>query len=195
MIEKLRNLPFLFAAAIFCAASLTAVGQTAEFTISGGNDNLTNKDIGSGYSLDSGAQIAFRLTLNTGRWIGHEGGYAYNRSHLKQSGTDLGGMAIHQGFYDFLFYLTPEGNMVRPFACGGAQFANFVPPGASVTQGGVQGGNKFGFNYGGGLKFWVNKKWIIRLDFRQYSEGKPFDLGGSGQIKQNVASIGFGIGI
>jgi opacity protein-like surface antigen len=195
MIETYRTARLFFAAAFLCAASSAAFAQSAEFTISGGNDNLTNKDIGSGYSLDSGAHIAFRLTLNTGRWIGHEGGYAYNRSHLKFQGEDLGGMAIHQGFYDFVFYLTPEGSMVRPFACGGAQFANFVPPGASVSQGGVQGGNKFGPNYGGGLKFWVNKKWLIRLDFRQYSEGKPFDLGGSGQIKQNVASIGFGIGI
>jgi opacity protein-like surface antigen len=195
MINNFKTYKLCMAAAMLCAASSIAFGQTAEFTISGGQDNLTNKDIGSGYSLGSGAQIAFRLTLNTGSWIGHEGGYAYNRSHLNLDGQDQGGMAIHQGFYDFQFYLTKEGNMVRPFACGGVQFANFVPPGASVTQGGVQGGNKFGPNYGGGLKFFVNKKWIIRLDFRQYMEGKPFDLGGSGQIKQNVASIGFGIGL
>src|SRR5690349_9168512 len=129
MILNFRTIKFCLAAVVLSAASSAAFAQTAEFTISGGNNNVTNNDIGSGYSLTNGYQIAFRLTLNTGRWIGHEGGYAYNRTHLHLNGEDTGGMAIHQGFYDFLFYLTPEGSMVRPFACGGAQFANFVPPG------------------------------------------------------------------
>src|SRR3982751_5843713 len=101
MTKTSRTFKLCVAAVFICAAS-SAFGQTAEFTVSGGHDNLTNKDIGSGYSLDSGFHVAFRLTLNTGNWIGHEGGYAYNRSHLNLNGQDTGGMAIHQGFYDFV---------------------------------------------------------------------------------------------
>ena len=99
-------------------------------------------------------------------------------------------MAIHQGFYNFLLYLTKEGSKVRPFATGGAQFSNFVPPGASVTSG--QGSNKFGANYGGGLKVRVSEKFLIRFDVRQYIMGKPFGLyNASGALRLNEYSIGF----
>jgi|SRR5947209_3201545 len=183
------------AAVILCAASSAAFGQSAEFSVSGGPDNISGKDLGSGYSLENGWQLAFRLTLNTGNHFGHEIGYAYNRTHLLLAGQDTGGMAVHQGFYDFLFYPTKEGSVFRPYIGAGPHFANYVPPGVSVTQGGVQGGNKFGANYGGGLKFFLKSKWMARIDFRQYVNGKPFDLGGSGSLRQNVLTVGFGIGL
>ena len=175
-----------------CLSSV-ASAQVAEFTAFGGASRLSGKDLGSGYSLDDGWRLGGRITLNSGMFFGHEFGYAYNRTKLFLNGVDIGGMAIHQGFYDFLVYVIPEGGRVRPFIAGGGQFSNFVPPGSSATQGG--GENKFGVNYGGGLKFRLGPKYLMRLDFRQYNSGKPFSLGGSGRLRQNEISIGFGIGL
>jgi opacity protein-like surface antigen len=177
--------------------SFAASAQVAEFAISGGQSLITSKELGSGYSLDDGFRLAFRLTINNWAYFGQEFGYAYNRTHLlsTQGGAsqDLGGMAIHQGHYNFLVYATPEGKIFRPFATGGGQFSNFVPPGASATQG--QGSNKFGFNYGAGAKVRIGEKWHVRFDLRQFITGKPFGefFPVSGRLKQTEVSVGFGI--
>ncbi|MGH9632029.1 MAG: outer membrane beta-barrel protein [Bryobacteraceae bacterium] len=179
-------------AVLFLAASTAASGQVAEFAVSGGTHSFGDSDLGSGYSLDGGFRLAFRLTLNTWRFAGHEFGYAYNRTQLQFGGLDAGGMGVHQGFYNFLLYATPEGTRIRPFATGGGHFSNFVPPGQSATYG--QGSNKFGVNYGGGLKFILTDKYAVRFDVRQFLTGKPFDLPGvSGNLRQTEYTVGFGI--
>lgn len=178
------------------ALTVTASAQVAEFAVSAGRSLLSNKDLGSGYSLDDGFRLAFRLTVNNWTHFGQEFGYAYNRSHLlfEQGGQsqDLGGMAIHQGHYNFLAYATPEGTRIRPFATGGGHFSNFVPPGASAAQG--QGSNKFGFSYGGGIKARIGEKWQVRFDLRQFITGKPFGefFPVSGKLRQTEASVGLG---
>lgn len=155
-------------------------GQALEAGISGGasllrNNELTTVDVGDGtttrVTLKDGFRITFRLTLNTYRFFGHEGGYAYNRTKLNLGSFGEFGMAIHQGFYNFLVYATPEGTSVRPFATGGVHFNNFVPPGASVQTGG--GVTKFGVNYGGGIKARVSPMFLVRFDVRQYHTPKP----------------------
>jgi opacity protein-like surface antigen len=132
------------------------------------------------------------LTLNSWRFFGHEFGYAYNRTHLRFESLNPTeqGMGIHQGFYDFLAYATPEGSFFRPFATGGVQFNNYVPPGSSAAQGGGQ--TKFGANYGAGVKFKVLSNIGLRFDIRQYINGKPFNLGGSGAIRMLEVSAGVG---
>ena len=183
--------------AVLLAGTFVAAGnaQVAEFAISGGVSKLDNKDLGEGYSLDDGWRLAFRLTLNNWAYFGQEFGYAYNRTELlfNQGGQEgsFGGMAIHQGFYNFLAYATPEGKIIRPFVTGGGHFSNFVPPGASATQG--QGSNKFGVNYGGGVKVRLGEKFQVRFDLRQFITGKPFDLPAGGALRQTEASIGFGL--
>ncbi|MCC7498840.1 MAG: outer membrane beta-barrel protein [Bryobacterales bacterium] len=186
---------------LFAFALLTgtaAFGQVAEFTVHGGASRLSNTDMGSaaegtsGYSLDSGFRIGFRITLNNWRYLGHEFGYGYNRSHLLLGGVDQGGMAIHQGFYDLLAYGTPEGSRIRPFVAGGVHFNNYTPPGASAGYG--QGSTKFGINYGAGVKARVANNFEVRLDYRQYANGKPFGIpGNSGWTKMNEISVGFGL--
>jgi opacity protein-like surface antigen len=172
--------------------------QTAEVAVSGGASALSNKVLGTysstTYSLDNGFRLAFRFTLNPQTFFGHEIGYAYSRTSLKFDGSSTSasqGMAIHQGFYNFLVYATPEGSRIRPFATGGAHFSNFVPPGSSVTSG--QGTNKMGFNYGGGVKVKLTNLFGFRVDLRQYQTGKPFDLGGSGLLRQTEISAGVSI--
>lgn len=187
---------------MFLAMALSA--QVAEFSVSGGVSKLSDNDIGSlstsGASSDlelgDGFRLGFRLTLNNWRLFGHEIGYAYNRTKLRLTTPPVeeAGTAIHQGIYNFLVYATPEGTMVRPFVAGGGHFSNYQWPGQSVTQGG--GSTKFGFNYGGGVKVRLGPLYMMRLDFRQYVQGKPFDLPQqSGLLRQNEISVGFGIGL
>lgn len=144
--------------------------------------------------LNDGFRLGFRIGLNTYSHFGFEFGYAYNRTQLHLDGppvTELG-MAIHQGFGDALLYLTPEKIKIRPFVAGGVHFSNFVQPGASAQYG--QGENKFGVNYGGGIKVRVAENWQVRLDFRQYETGKPsFQIfNPSGRLLQNEISVGVG---
>lgn len=186
---------------LILAAGL-ALSQSAEFSAHGGVSRLNNSQLGgfvdqfgtTGYSLRDGWRIGFRMTVNNWRFFGHEFGYGYNRSQLREesTGTETG-MAIHQGFYNFLVYATPDGSRVRPFAAGGAHFNNYTPPGASVTSGG--GSAKIGFNYGGGVKFRVSPIFAIRFDVRQYQNGKPFDFlqNRKGLIGQLEVSMGFGL--
>ena len=192
-----------FVVVAFLTAS-SAFGQVAEFAVSGGINRLSNEVLGGDppqggqilccYELDDGWRLAFRLTINNWRFFGQEFGYAYNRTKLQFNEQNLGGMAAHQGFYNFLAYATPEGSIVRPFVTGGGHFLNYVPPGTSVTQGG--GDMKFGFNYGGGVKFRLGDRFMVRLDARQHSTGKPFTDSFrnpvSGRLKMNEFSVGFG---
>ncbi len=155
-----------------------------------GSPNLGNLSLTSleKVSFKDGWKFGFRMAFNSWRYLGHETGYAYNRTKLDIQGEQTG-MAIHQGSYNFLAYAVPEGKPVRPFATGGVNFNNFVPPGASAQYG--QGETKFGFNYGAGVKFRVNHMWGARLDVRQYECGKPFDLpNASGRIKLFEVSVG-----
>ena len=181
-----------------------AFAQVAEFGVTGGasllrNNSLVPVELGDGTSADTkladGFRLGFRITLNTYRFFGHEVGYAYNRTQLKIENVEDFGMAIHQGFYNFLAYALPEGAPVRPFATAGAHFANFVPPGASATSGG--GDTNFGLNYGGGIKARLGPKFIIRFDVRQYHTPKPdfFVQAPTGWLRQTEVSAGFGIGI
>ncbi|MBL8219249.1 MAG: outer membrane beta-barrel protein [Bryobacterales bacterium] len=179
-----------------------AFGQSAEFSVTGGVSRLNNSQLGgfadsagsSTYSLTNGWRIGFRTTVNNWRFFGHEFGYGYNRTQLRLEETSTEtGMAIHQGFYNFLAYATPDGSRVRPFMAGGGHFNNYTPPGASVTSGG--GSTKIGFNYGGGVKVRVSPIFAIRFDVRQYQNSKPFEFlqNRKGLIGQLEVSVGFGL--
>lgn len=183
-----------FLAILLLSAASLAYGQGFEAAISGGESHLSNGDIGSGYSLTNGFHLGFTMTLNPYRYMGFDFGYNYNRSHLHFNGQDAGGMAIHQGFGDVLLYGTREGSRVRPFVASGVNFSNFVPPGASAQYG--QGQNKFGINYGAGLKVKVTGMWQVRFDVRQFNTGKPFGLPGvNGRLLQTEISAGVGVAL
>lgn len=195
----MRKIVFtLLTGCLFGTSSLPA--QVFEVGVSAGPQRISGKDLGTSgvnatgrYSLDDGWHLAFRMAINNWAYFGQESGYIYNRTKLLfadggQTGS-LGGMAIHQGFYNLVAYATPEGKRVRPFVSGGGHFANFVPPGSSVTSGG--GSNKFGLNYGGGIKVRVRPNWLVRLDVRQNWHGKPFDLPNqTGSMKLLQVSVG-----
>jgi opacity protein-like surface antigen len=182
-----------------------AWAQSGEFWFDAGESVLSSRGIGTDQALggtsndvqlNNGFRFGFRFCFNQGDHFGHEVQYAYSRTHLQfndQPGSSPLGMAIHQGGYNFLGYLTKEGSKIRPFGTAGVQFSNFVQPGASATYGG--GENKFGFNYGAGVKVRVGPKFGVRLDVRQYVSGKPsFGLAmTSGTLRQTEVSAGFGL--
>ena len=196
--------PKLCCGVLLCAAS--AFPQAAEVYVTGGASILSNRAIGhdivttngvdSGYDikLTDGFRIGFRLDMNTGKFYGHEVGYAYSRTqfHIDTPPAQEVGTSIHTGFYDFMYHFTPEGSRVRPFVCAGVQFSTFAFPGYSASSGG--GSTKFGVNYGAGVKIKLSSLYAIRLDARQYRTPKPFDFPArDGWIRQTEISGGFGI--
>lgn len=182
-----------------------AFAQYGELWFNYGRSVMSNGKLGSlstvggaedDVEFTDGFRFGFRVAFNNDNRFGHEVQYQYSRAQLRFNSAGQiqseQGMGIHTGGYNFLLYGTQEGTRVRPFATGGVQFNNYVPPGASATQGG--GETKFGFNYGGGVKIRVTGIWAVRFDFRQYTTPKPFDLPlASGWIKQNEISGGAGI--
>ncbi len=193
--------PALLAAA-FLFSSSTASAQFVEMWFSGGQSLLQNRNLGTDlafggskddYQLTDGFRFAFRATFNNPAIFGHEVYYAYSRTHLRYNPGDTEtGMAIHQGGYNFLLYAMKEGKRIRPFATGGVGFANYVPPGSSAASGG--GDTKFGINYGGGIKVKIASIWGFRVDIRQYTTPKPFNLNlKDGWIRQNEISAGIGV--
>jgi opacity protein-like surface antigen len=196
---------FRLALVAFCIWSTGAFAQSFEIAVEGGQSQFTgNPGLGTAttdptsgqFTMKDGFRLTFRLTFNQGRFFGHEIGYSYNRTSLDTpavSTSSLTGITtspaqnvsvpIHQGFYDFLVYATPEGTHVRPFAAGGVQFTSFVPPGASVSYGTQT--TKYGINYGGGLKVRITSIWGMRFDVRWYNTSKPFGLfNQSGRLQQ-----------
>ena len=188
------------AVVLFLACATSAWGQLFEVWFNGGQSLLSNNGLGTlspvggskdDVKLEDGFRFSLRMTLNNESHFGHEVQYAYSRTKRNISGQEQG-MAIHQGGYNFLLYGTNEGTRVRPFATGGVGFANYVPPGSSATSGG--GSNKFGFNYGGGVKMRVTSLFGVRFDVRQYTTPKPFDLPlKEGWLRQTEISAGFGV--
>jgi len=184
---------------LLCSFAAVSPAQVGELSLSLGQslfkDNKLGSvgDLASQYKVGDGFRIGARLTFNTKKFIGHEIGYAYSRSKLGLTNSSQeASMPVHQGFYDFLLYLTPEGSRIRPFGAGGGQFRTFVPPGASVTYG--TGTTKYGGNYGAGLKVRLTSMFAMRFDVRDYITTKPFDLvGKSGALHQVEASAGLGI--
>jgi Outer membrane protein beta-barrel domain len=184
----------------FAACSSVAFAQNFEASVGGGDTNIPAKaaDIGTAttdptsgtYSMKGGFRLVFRMTLNQGKFFGHEFGYAYSRTSLNSPATTTTAGSIgqpgqgitttipaqtisvpsHQGFYDFLVYAMPEGKVVRPFATGGVNFTAFSQPGSYNRE------TKYGINYGGGIKVKVKDPWGFRLDVRQYNMSKPFSL-------------------
>jgi len=183
---------------LLCVCAGVSSAQVGEISLSFGEslfkDNLLGfADSATQFKMVNGFRVTARLTLNTKRFIGHEFGYSYSRTKLGIVGSpDQISTPIHQGFYDYLVYATPEGSWVRPFAAGGGQFSTFVPPGASVAYG--TGTTKYGGNFGGGVKVKLNSMFALRLDVRDYVTTKPFDLiGKSGALHQIEAAAGLGL--
>ena len=168
--------------ACLCGAAGTAYGQGLEVSLSAGAGVFKDKGLGDlavgdvlrqSLKLENGVRISVRMDINSWKFFGHELTYGYNHTNLVFGDQGKTGMNIHQFSYDFLVHALPEGSSVRPFLCGGGGFSAFFPPGTSAFSG--NGVNKFGFNYGGGVKVKLGPIYGFRFDMRDYVTGKPFD--------------------
>jgi|YelNatPaOPRAMG01_1025707.scaffolds.fasta_scaffold96874_2 outer membrane protein W len=184
---------------LLVAFAASAFAQAGEASVSMGGTSFRNSSLGvdaNGTPWDASAnfRLSLAFTLNTQSHFGHEFGYAYNHGSLETQGASFG-MTIHQGFYHFLLYPTAEGSRIRPFVGAGVHFSAFYPPGASVYYG--NGTNKFGLNYGGGIKARISDMFLVRFDLWDFATPKP-DFQGTffnqqGWLHQIAGTAGFGI--
>jgi hypothetical protein len=157
--------------------ALPLPSQVAEVSVSARRSQISGNQLGSfGFAqqpvrLDSGFGLAARLDIHSGRYLAHELSYGFDRDELVLSGEDLGAVGVHQFFYDLMLHLTPRESAVRPFVIGGLGFSSFFPPATDILQTG--GITKFGFNYGGGLKFKLHRRVGLRVDVRDHISSKP----------------------
>ncbi len=120
-------------AVFFLASAGSAWAQSGELWFDAGA-SLLSSGLGGAtpndFHFTDGFRFGFRFTFNTREYMGHEIQYAYSRTHLKSDSlaADFGGMAIHQGGYNFLLYARPMDARIRPFGTVGVEFANYVPP-------------------------------------------------------------------
>ena len=173
--------------------ALPAAPQSAELGISGGYGSLGDNSISVSeffqgaalesvreeFSLSNGIRIGGRMVFNSRAFIAHEVSYSYQHANLGFLATggetpgseDFGAVRAHHMYYNLVAHATPTGTRIRPFVTGGGGFSSFFLPGVSSFSGG--GDTKFGYNYGGGIKFNFFM-YGIRFDVRNHVTGKPF---------------------
>jgi hypothetical protein len=184
--------------------------QSRELWVSVGGSVLFNTKLGTpapdGDSNDTrlgaGYRFGIRFGVDSTRRIGHEFQYGYSRARFTDdTGAILGDpgsglMAIHQGGYNFLYYLTgmEQEAKVRLFVTGGFHISDFPLPGVGAVQ---ASSIKPGLNYGGGVKWRLSPLFGARLDLREYETGKPnwnnLLSQQSGLLHQAEISAGIGI--
>jgi opacity protein-like surface antigen len=192
----------LFAAAALVLLFSSGLGaQSAEIGLTVGWSRYNDNRIGTFRTfeegqvpvfLDNGIRIGGRLSFNSWLFLGHELSYAYQRSALTFGDGPSDGMSVHNFYYNFVAHATPQDTPVRPFGTVGVGFSGYFPPGVSSLSGG--GDNRFGFNYGGGVKFRLNEIFGIRLDIRDHVTSKPFSLvDSSGRLHNLELSAGLSL--
>ncbi len=188
---------FLALIVLTLGMAAAAAAQSAEIGLTVGRSNFSNSSIGTisdfelglvPVTLDNGIRIGARISLNSGYFFGQELSYAFQDSGVSFGGGPSDSITIQNIYYNFVVHATPEGSVVRPFGTGGVGVSVFFPPGFSSFSGGGQ--NKFGYNFGGGLKFKLNEMFGFRVDVRDHVTGRPFDLAGASGRFHNVEYSG-----
>ncbi len=195
----------LFALGVPCpgqvSMELAASGSLMKF---GGNPvgyqgyiDLTNKTPANPASLGAAGMITGRLTLNTGRWIAHEGGYGHGWHSLKMDFNNIATLTQSRTlwtiFYDLLACATPEEAKFRPCAAAGPHIIRYDARQLLLLLG-KQSDQQVGVNFGGVAKFRVGYHFLVRFDFREYMNPKPFTLVEQhGWMYQHELSGGFGV--
>jgi hypothetical protein len=194
----------------------SAWGQTVEVSLFRGLARMSKSPLGSTNSDDpidsetryrNGTSTGIRLTLNMPGYYGHEFGLMHTRagirtSILQEDGTTMkpvdGRISIEEAFYNFLIYMMPKGERWRPYLTGGLQAVKSGSPRIEGWTGEVK--KHYGFNYGAGIKFKLQKHILVRLDLRDYFSGRPYNLSFSDinlegkLIRQQEASFGLAFG-
>jgi len=204
---------------LFCLALAgAATAQTWEISVSRILPRISSAPLGSiseeskkddDTKLKGNYGYGGRLTWNTRGYYGHEIGYNYiyaqlttafrvTEDRVTTTTTLKDDITIRQASYNFLMYFMPKGERWRPFMTGGFHLHDYGAPGFSEWPTGKS--RNYGFNYGGGIKLRVIPNGLLRLDLRDYVNGKPYDLEGAdpttflgGWLRQLELSAGFTI--
>ena len=177
---------------LFLAFLGSAWAQTFEVSVFRGWARMSKAPLGSNNvdtPIDSetrfrnGSSTGIRLTYNMSGYYGHELGFMHTRAGIRTSilqadGTTMTPVDSHvnieQAFYNFLIYMMPKGERWRPYLTGGLQASKSGNPRIDGWQGSAT--KNYGFNYGAGIKFKLQKHFLVRLDARDYFTGVPYNL-------------------
>ena len=155
-----------------------AHAQSAEATVFAGMAQMRNGDIGrfglgaQEIRLTNGVRVGARLGLNSGSLTGHELSYAFERHDIEIASAAESRARTQQFFYNFVLHVMPRSSRVRPFVTAGLGYTSFSPGDGGIFQD-ASGENKFGYNYGGGLKVKLSRMFGLRFDVRDHVTGKP----------------------
>lgn len=204
------------AALLSLLACCAALAQRFELSVLSGIPRISDAPLGSlseqeaqddDTRLEGRQSYGVRFTINTPGYYGHEFGYIQSRATLSsifRTGTDASivtrredRITIQQASYNFLIYFMPRGERWRPYMTGGLQAHQYGAPNfPEWTRGSSR---HYGANYGLGLKLKLFQNALIRLDFRDYFGGKPYDLTfedvtrSGGILRQMEGSVGIAI--
>lgn len=200
---------------LFFALLGSAWAQTFEVSVVRGLARMSKSPLGSNNfdaPLDedtgfrNGSSTGIRLTLNHPGYYGHELGFLHTRAGIRTSILQAdrtmkpvdSHVNIEEAFYNFLIYMMPKGERWRPYITGGLQAVKSGNPKIDGWMGDAT--RNYGFNYGGGIKFKLQKHILVRLDLRDYFTGRPYDLAfrdvdlDGKLIRQQEASFGLVFG-
>jgi hypothetical protein len=185
------SMPALALAGVLFSFAPRLSAQTYEFAAVAGMARLKKNDLGSlqltgalddDTSIKTDRGFGGRITLNTPGYYGHEISYLLRSADVatkvldenNERITKTGKTKIHQISYDFLMYMMPAKETWRPYIAVGMHAAQYQRPRIEDFDRGKA--RPLGFQYGGGIKFLIAKRGILRLDVRDYWGGAPWDL-------------------
>jgi|SRR5688572_4821279 len=206
---------FLCLAGLGTAA--TAHAQKFEIGLFAGYPRISQSPLGStspeskqdtDTTLTARKAFGGRFTYNTAGYYGHEITYWRSSGTLTAirrvtagrvltTSTHQDKIKVHNAGYNFLIYFMPSGEKWRPFITGGVHGHQYDEPNFDFWARGRS--RNYGANYGGGIKLLPVKHFLLRLDFRHYIGGKPYDLEFAefgktgGLLGTMVGSAGFSI--
>lgn len=174
---------------VLALVSQMASAQKWEVGGVGGGSFYTSRDVTrtnstSQASFAPGFAAGVQLGQEMGRLWGGEIRYTYlnNEAQLKGGGTTVrfGGQS-HAVHYDFLLHFSPAGSKVRPYISFGAGIKHYRGTGSETV---TQPLSEFALltrstdttplaTFGVGVKFRVNEKASLRVEFKDYISPIP----------------------
>jgi len=209
--------------AVAAAATMTALSaQNWEVGAVGGFLRLSTKPLGSTNLATPkdddnrlhGHQPAYglRATWDSKGYFGIDATYLRSKARIDSNLIALNGSAtqtlresgrisVNQVFLNGISYFMPNGERFRPYVTGGLAVQIYTTPPLPDWPFGRS--RRTGFNWGGGVKWQLQKHFIMRLDVRQILGGSPYDLQynnntsdqlrSPGIFKQFQATLGVGV--
>jgi hypothetical protein len=187
-------------ASLLALSCVPAYGQKYEIGAMFSFDRMSRKPLGTvrqtgGSDFDTkygdGRGFGIRLTQNTKGYYGHEISYVRSQITLRSNvdeyvfnsdGSITLGNAVTRVEkvrqsrlgYNFLMYMMPAGERLRPYITLGVATIKTDPP--RFIEWTSAGARNFGANVGAGIKFAAAKHFLLRVDAREYLSGRPFTL-------------------